>query len=341
MIVWCGIKLMGGPSVAQKSEAKDCIANAIFGILLAAGSWIILNTINAQLIINELELGNTVLIPNIGPNEGRDEKVPRAPGWYFRYKDNAGITRYSGPFSQAMCNEIQAKAGSDSNMTEVTLCFEVKQDVAPIVPPANPPPEGDGAKCMMSGVNLCDPRMWRPGGTCTNSNCPAFAAAAAKNATGAATANLIKAVIWQESSCNTSAVGPTTPYGQACGPMQMLPSTANSIRSLCGITETITCTWLTSPKNTDKAICLGAKYLNKLVGSCGSNVRNIAAGYNAGPGNCGSSLSCGSDKSCDGSTVRKWECLYDDAAHKKCNSGFNETRRYATQVLYCNNKPGF
>ncbi len=63
MIVWCGIKLMGSPSPAVKSEAKQCVINAILGILLAVGSWIILNTINSQLVLSDINLGNTATAP--------------------------------------------------------------------------------------------------------------------------------------------------------------------------------------------------------------------------------------------------------------------------------------
>ncbi len=50
MIVICGIQLMGTPSASQKSESKECIWNAIVGLLLAIGAWVILNTINSSLV---------------------------------------------------------------------------------------------------------------------------------------------------------------------------------------------------------------------------------------------------------------------------------------------------
>ena len=59
MLVICGIKLMGTGSVAAKSEAKQCIWNAIFGLLLAIGSWILLNTINPLLLNNDAKLPHT------------------------------------------------------------------------------------------------------------------------------------------------------------------------------------------------------------------------------------------------------------------------------------------
>ena len=53
MVVVCGIKLMGTPSASGKSEAKECIWNAIFGVLLAIGAWIILYTINPNLLTTD------------------------------------------------------------------------------------------------------------------------------------------------------------------------------------------------------------------------------------------------------------------------------------------------
>ncbi len=56
MIVICGIRLMGSGSAGGKSEAKKCITNAILGILLAVGSWLLLNTINPLLLKNDATL---------------------------------------------------------------------------------------------------------------------------------------------------------------------------------------------------------------------------------------------------------------------------------------------
>ncbi len=57
MIVICGIRLIGSPSAGQKEESKKCITNAIFGVILAISSWLILNTINAQLLQSDFALG--------------------------------------------------------------------------------------------------------------------------------------------------------------------------------------------------------------------------------------------------------------------------------------------
>jgi type IV secretory pathway VirB2 component (pilin) len=46
MLVICGIKLMTAEAVSSKEEARKCIYNAIFGLLLILGSWMLLNSIN-------------------------------------------------------------------------------------------------------------------------------------------------------------------------------------------------------------------------------------------------------------------------------------------------------
>lgn len=78
MLVICGIKTMGNPSVAAKSEAKECIANAIFGLLLALGAWMLLNTINPQILSGDLSMGNVA--PPVSAPAGAPQTLP--PGIY-------------------------------------------------------------------------------------------------------------------------------------------------------------------------------------------------------------------------------------------------------------------
>ena len=56
MIVICGVQMIGSPSVPQKEESKKCITNALLGLLLAISAWVILNTINAQLLASNFDL---------------------------------------------------------------------------------------------------------------------------------------------------------------------------------------------------------------------------------------------------------------------------------------------
>ena len=66
MLIYCGIKLMGTPSAGAKSEAKECIWNAIFGVLLAVGAWILLYTINPLLLSSDLALTDVAVAPAAG-----------------------------------------------------------------------------------------------------------------------------------------------------------------------------------------------------------------------------------------------------------------------------------
>ena len=202
-----------------------------------------------------------------------------------------------------------------------------------------------GAICPFSGVNLCQ------GDTtagCANASCDQYADAIARQANGAATANVLKAMIFAESSCNASV---TSWDSSSFGLMQLQPSTANMFKNRCGISTNITSAWLTNPQNVEANICIGAAFINSIAaGICGNQIRNIYAGYNGGPyaaGACAESTACGGETSCDGSAVKKWECLYDDTNHRVCNGdndirlGYNQTRAGARKVVYCAANPGF
>ena len=56
MIIVGGIQYMSTDAISGKSEAKTKIQNAIFGLLLALGAWIILYSINERLVTFDLTL---------------------------------------------------------------------------------------------------------------------------------------------------------------------------------------------------------------------------------------------------------------------------------------------
>lgn len=56
MIIVGGIKYMSTDAFSGKSEAKDTIQNAILGLLLALSAWIILNTINPDILNIDIRL---------------------------------------------------------------------------------------------------------------------------------------------------------------------------------------------------------------------------------------------------------------------------------------------
>lgn len=55
-IIFGGIKYMSTDAFSGKSEAKDTIQNALWGLLLAISAWLILNTINENLTKFKLEI---------------------------------------------------------------------------------------------------------------------------------------------------------------------------------------------------------------------------------------------------------------------------------------------
>jgi type IV secretory pathway VirB2 component (pilin) len=59
MIVLGGIQYMTGELISNKQEGKDRILNSIWGLLIALGAWLILNTINPKLLEICLKLAPT------------------------------------------------------------------------------------------------------------------------------------------------------------------------------------------------------------------------------------------------------------------------------------------
>lgn len=143
---------------------------------------------------------------------------------------------------------------------------------------------------------------------------------------------LVKSVAAVERGCTK--VGACSPAG-ACGIVQFMPATARQYAPKCGAQVGSWPSW--ANENPEILACMAAFYFKDLAGTsmCGSptvQVRNIAAGYNAGQGNCGRSTNSGCQvSSCDGSSpLRKWEC--------KCGrnpDAYNETAFYGPAVAGC------
>lgn len=166
MIVVCGIKMMGTPSASAKSEAKECVWNAIFGVLLAVGAWILLYQINPALLSSDMNV--TILPPPPPPpavnttapagtptgcGGSAPQAFPTAPGWYFKYCDatTQGTYVYAGTSAQACAtlsgtinNPSAAPVGASdpgpapSNKTLMQVngqtCFQVAPPGAPNAP---------------------------------------------------------------------------------------------------------------------------------------------------------------------------------------------------------------
>ena len=187
--------------------------------------------------------------------------------------------------------------------------------------------------------NLCQPRSMTCGASACNQYVSAINQYAGRTSV-ANGANFLKAIMIKESACNVGVQSNSVP--SSCGLMQLKASTANIYKSRCGITENITCDWLKNSVNANASICIAAEYMGALTQtSCGGTPRGVAAGYNGGSGACQQSQDCSGQTSCAGGTTQRWECLYDNPQQNVCNTGYAETRDYATKVLYCYNNPGF
>lgn len=209
----------------------------------------------------------------------------------------------------------------------------------PVIPAATVlTPKFAGTATLADTVNLCggDIKCPKPG------SCPAQAKRTGKYPN----AKLLQAIMLNESSC---LVNPPPSGAGAYGIMQLKPETAARFRVQCKLThkekdkdgndvdvpDEITPAWLTSEINLDKIVCVGSEFLKSLTGECGTDARNLAAGYNGGPGACKPSTDCAQVPSCSGGTMRRWECPWDNTAHTIANTGYIETRNYAPKVAVC------
>jgi len=67
MITLGGITYATSDAVFQKSQGKEWITNAIWGLLLVIGAWVILNTINPKILSFNLSLPKPNIAPSTAP----------------------------------------------------------------------------------------------------------------------------------------------------------------------------------------------------------------------------------------------------------------------------------
>lgn len=73
MIMAGGLEYMTSELISSKEHGKERISNAIFGLLLAFGAYLILYTINPDLLETEVNLANKTIVVTI------DDSVPQTP----------------------------------------------------------------------------------------------------------------------------------------------------------------------------------------------------------------------------------------------------------------------
>ena len=212
-----------------------------------------------------------------------------------------------------------------------------------------------GVACSGDTTNICSPVD--PGDGCDVSavnNLNAAIVAGVGNRTicgGIDTVKLLKTIIANESDGRID-IG--SGDGQSAGPFQLTADTAKRFSQGCGVgsNEVIDFKWLQNAATVSKQACIAAQFIKSFVGSCGCDVRQLAAGYNGGPTACAASNACGQQAAANGGQciacnqagpTRKWECLWEDTQHNSCNKarpggGYSHTRIYAPRVEYCYNK---
>ncbi len=324
MIVWAGgTMLVSAGTPALYNQGKKLLQDTLIGVTIILSAWIVTN-----FLLKALVTGN------------------QADNWY----------------------EFSCPAGL-SDIVNIETAFP--SGAPPAIPPARPAPPSDihaeypnaptslGATCLSQKYDLCN-AIGPNGQAYACGSCPAYenwddgSGNTSNLFAKFGNARLLESIMVAESSCRIKANSAAAAYG----PMQMLVPTAAKHVQECQVyvykTEgdppqqviatnpdgsqqyvNITAGWLMSEVNAEKIICLANAEINALKGACGSDPRNIAAGYNSGPGWCVTSRDCAGMNSCAGGQMKAWECPWDDRAHTVCNTGLNETKGYAPKVAKC------
>ncbi len=131
MIVLGGIEYMTSELPGNKESGKKKITQAIFGLLLALGAWVILNTINPNLLNTKLESLGTVTVEvaldeaNLEQTEGAQAKTIRtfATSGSTSAGVSAFVDQYCSSLSKITVNTSSKRASfcSGSNCVSVPI----------------------------------------------------------------------------------------------------------------------------------------------------------------------------------------------------------------------------
>ena len=311
------------------TKGKEIMTNTAIGIAIILSSWLITNFILKSLAVDQV--GGTpwyTIQCRVGTLKdivvGTTPVVPSQPG-------GGGGTGNPPPGGGG------TGTGGTGTGTKVTYgtCTgtSCSGDTTNVCSPVDP---GDG--CNVSAVN--------------NLNAAIVAGVGNKTICGGIdTVKLLKTIIANESD---GVINIPSKDGQSAGPFQLKADTAKQFSQGCGVgsNEVIDFNWLRRADTVSKQACIAAQFIKSFVGSCGCDVRQLAAGYNGGPTACAASNACGQQAAANGGQcsacnqarpTRKWECLWEDTQHNSCNKarpggGYSHTRIYAPRVEYCYNK---
>ena len=109
MIIWGGVQYMTNELISNKEEGRKSITNAIFGLLLALGSYIILNTLNPDLLnicLNNLPLAEITISPETTETTiGAEGKTTIVNGQTLTACDTGELTTINFMGSQIQVNK--------------------------------------------------------------------------------------------------------------------------------------------------------------------------------------------------------------------------------------------
>jgi len=315
--------LLGGARPGLVVTGKNFFWNTTWGLVIIFGAWMITNTVLKSLVGDKdisknwfrIECTTTVQQPPTITKYacGSENKCVVNPNGKYINDPNCG-----GECAAAMAGTCKGK--------------DCTGDTANICGPVNP-----GDNCNINAISALSADITAGAGNKTICS-------------GVDTVKLLKAIIANESD---GKVDIASLDGVSAGPFQLTVETAGNYKSACGVSETIDFNWLKRRDTVSKQACIAAEFIKTLVGICGCDVRQLAAGYNGGgkgKGACDVSTNCGPAAAAEGGQcsmcpnqtgpTKRWECLWDSNDHTVCNidresGNFAPTRKYAPRVEYC------
>jgi hypothetical protein len=318
------IILLAGANPAWFATGKSIFKTTTWGVIIVFSAWMITNTVLKSLVGDSDVSNNWFRIECTAVVQGNPSPVTR----YACNSQNQCVVNPNGEYvNDPTCGGKCAPA-----MAGTCKGKDCPGDTANICGPVNP-----GDNCNRGAVNALSADITAGAGNKTICS-------------GVDTVKLLKAIIANESDGRVDIVSSD---GLSAGPFQLTVETANNYKSACGVSETIDFNWLKRRDTVSKQACIAAEFIKTLVGACGCDVRQLAAGYNGGgkgKGACDVSTNCGPAAAgqggecsiCPNQTrpTKRWECLWDNNDHTVCNldrkeGSFAPTRKYAPRVEYC------